>query len=177
MSSREVLVAIKMYRKPCPPEKFSDQTKEYKKKMLAATRDEAKKQYRQRRRRIDEINSELLQTISKEDHDAIQSVTEKSREHKLQKGSKQLKEKFERLSSIKDQEDQRATKTPKLQHEVYDLTKQGIDEDVKAYLKLGPDFCETPRRLPYKKVIETERMCKVIEDEKESKPEEAEKLQ
>ena len=69
-------------------------------------------------------------------------------------------------------------KDGKLQHEVHDLTREGIDKDVKAYLKLGPDFCETPRRLPYEKIIvETERMCKVIEDEIESKPEEAEELQ
>ena len=50
------------------------------------------------------------------------------------------------------------------------MATDGIDEDVKSYLKLGPDFSETPRRLPYEKIIiETERMCKVIEEEKETK--------
>ena len=64
-----------------------------------------------------------------------------------------------------------------LQHEVYDLAKDGIVEEVRTYLKLGLDFCETPRRLPYEKiVIETEKMCKVIEDEAESKPDEREEL-
>ena len=66
------------------------------------------------------------------------------------------------------------TKIPLLQHnenyndehEVNNLTKDGIDEDVKAYLKLGPDICETPKRIPYEKIIiEIEKMCKTIEDE------------
>ena len=74
-------------------------TKEYKQKMLAKTRDEAKKQYHQRRRRIEEINSELQETVSREDHETIKLVTEKSREHKFQKESKRLKEKFERLKT------------------------------------------------------------------------------
>ena len=153
-------------------------TKEYNQKMLATTRDEAKKQYHQRRRRIEEINSELQETVSREDHETIKLVTEKSREHKFQKESKRLKEKFERLKTEQNREDGHETERRKLQHEVHDLTREGIDEDVKAYLKLGPDFCETPRRLPYEKIIvETERMCKVIEDEIESKPEEAEELQ
>ena len=91
-------------------------TKEHNKKMLAATRDETKRQYYQRRRRIDEINSELQQTISKEDLDAIQLVTEKSREHKFQKESKRLKEKFERLSTVKDREDGHATEQLSLIH-------------------------------------------------------------
>ena len=57
------------------------------------------------------------------------------------------------------------------------MTKDGIDEDIEAYPKLGPDFCETPRRIPNEKIItETEKMCKVIKDEIESKPDEAEDL-
>ena len=66
----------------------------------------------------------------------------------------------------------------KLKHEVYDLTKDGLDEDVKSYLKLGPDFSEAPKTLPYEKIItETERMCKIIEEEKEAKPRQAPELE
>ena len=55
----------------------------------------------------------------------------------------------------------------KLKYEVFDLTKDGVDEDIKEYLKLGPDFSEAPRKIPWKKVIiETERMRKTIEVEK-----------
>ena len=63
--------------------------------------------------------------------------------------------------------------TKKLQHEVHDLTKDGIDEEVKAYLKLGPDFSETPRALPYEKIIiETESITQpeqshILERERE----------
>ena len=144
--------------------------------MLKATRDEAKKQYHQRLRRIDEIENELIPTVSPEDLTTIWRVTEKSRENKFQKEMKRLKEKYEKLAGDTTQE-RNATQRQKLQHEVHDLTKDGIDEDTKAYLKLGPDFCETPRRIPYEKVIiETERMCKVIENEIESKPEDAGEL-
>lgn len=33
--------------------------------------------------------------------------------------------------------------------EVVDLTKQGIGDEIKSYLSLGPDFCEAPTRVPY----------------------------
>ena len=152
-------------------------TKEYNQRMLKATRDEAKKQYHQRLRRIDEIENELIPTVSTEDLTTIWRVTEKSRENKFQKEKKRLKEKYEKLTANTTQEGNPARQL-KLQHEVHDLTKDGIDDDIKEYLKLGPDFCETPRRIPYEKVvIETERMCKVIEDEIETKPDEAEELQ
>ena len=59
-----------------------------------------------------------------------------------------------------------------------DLTKDGIDDDVKTYLKLGPDFSETTKRLPYEKVIiETKKMCQTIEKEKEANPEKAPELE
>ena len=102
-------------------------------------------------------------------------ITENSRENKYKKESNRLKEKFETLRG-KDTNNEHREST--LKHEVYDLTTEGIDEDVKSYLKLGPDFSETPRRLPYEKIIiETERMCKVIEEEKETKPQQAAELE
>ena len=145
--------------------------------MLKATRDETKRQYHLRRKRIAEIDQELQQQLTSEDHETIRKVTEKSREHKFLKERNRLKEKFEMLNTATTLNNQNPTQR-KLKHEVYDLSKDGIDEDVKAYLKLGPDFCESPRRIPYEKIIiETERMCKVIEDEIEAKPDEAADLQ
>ena len=66
----------------------------------------------------------------------------------------------------------------KIQQEVHDMTKDGIDKDVKAYLSLGPDFSETPNRFPYEKiVIETEAMCKIIQDEAEKEPEKQQEIE
>ena len=46
------------------------------------------------------------------------------------------------------------------------------------YLKLEPDFSETPNRLPYEKVvIETEKMCQTIEKEKEANPDKVHELE
>ena len=46
------------------------------------------------------------------------------------------------------------------------MTKDGIDDDVKKYLSLGPDFCEAPARVPYEQfVAETEKMCSMIKKE------------
>ncbi len=70
-----------------------------------------------------------------------------------------------------------AQRESNLKHEVFDLTKDGIDEDVKVYLQLEPDFSEVPRKLPYEKIIiETENMCRTIDKEKERKPEKAPEL-
>ena len=96
--------------------------------------------------------------------------------------SQRLKEKFEKLHKGSPRQCEN-TEKKKLQHQVYDLTKDGIDDEVKAYLTLGPDFCETPRRLPYEKVvIETEAMCKTILDEinhvdREAEPEKPQELE
>ena len=81
---------------------------------------------------------------------------------------RKLKEKFEKLTPNRDTIQASNRQHTKIKHGVVDLTKDGIDDDVKAYLRLGPDFSETPKRLPYEKVIiETEKMCKVIEAEME----------
>ena len=59
-----------------------------------------------------------------------------------------------------------------------DHTKDGIDDDIKEYLKLGPDFSETPKKLPYEKVIiETEKMCQLIDKENESNPDQTTELE
>ena len=66
----------------------------------------------------------------------------------------------------------------KLCNEVDDLTYARIHDDVKAYLSLGPDFSATPKRLPYEKIIiQTEIMCKIIEDEGESQPKRKQELE
>ena len=54
----------------------------------------------------------------------------------------------------------------KIKREVVDLTKDGIDEDVTQYLALGPNFSETPTRIPYGDYITTtEAMCRTIQME------------
>ena len=87
--------------------------------------------------------------------------------------------KFEILQKEKDKTEERykkerdecqRMKKDKIKVEVVDLTKQGIDDKIKSYLSLGPDFCEAPTRVPYEKIIaETEKMCSVIKGEGKKK--------
>ena len=54
-------------------------------------------------------------------------------------------------------------KRQNINKEVVDITTEGIDAEIKTYLALGPDLCETPRIIPYEKIIcETEKMCSTI---------------
>ena len=111
------------------------------------------------------------------DMETIRNVTEKCRENTYLKESKRLKEKFEILQK-KEISTKEENKKTKIKYEIFDLTKDGIDEDIKAYLKLGPDFSETPQRIPYEKVvIETEKMCKIIELEIQEKPDQTHELE
>jgi len=111
------------------------------------------------------MNNKLQEMMSPEDFKTIKKITEKSKENKFQAEKRRLKEKFEKLTRNKNVTTERTRQT-KITHEVIDLTKDGIDEDVKAYLKLGPNFSETPKVLPYERIIiETEKMCKIIEKE------------
>lgn len=64
-------------------------------------------------------------------------------------------------------EDQERTRRKKIKNEVIDLTKDGVDSDVKTYLALGPDFCETPTKGPCEKIIaETEKMRTMMKEKK-----------
>ena len=151
-------------------------TKEYNWRMLKTAEREIKYQYHQYLKHIKELEKKLKDTLSTDDMNIVITVTDKSKENKYVKDSKRLKAKFENL--IQKEDVQGLQQRAKIKYEVFDITKDGIDEDVKAYLKLGPDFSETPRRLPYEKIIiETEKMCKVIEEEKEKKPEQANELE
>ena len=114
--------------------------------------------------------------MTAEDYETIEKVTDKSRENKFVKESERLKEKYEQLNGKR--QSIREERKSKLKHEVVDLTKDGIDDDIKEYLKLGPDFSETPKRLPYEKVIiETEKMCQLIEKEKEANPDQTTEIE
>ncbi len=119
--------------------------------MLRTTRDRAKQQYHEYLKKINEVNAQLQSTMSSEDFVTVTNATEKSREYKFKKEKTRLKEKFEQLNAVRTT--QPTAQRSKLKHEVFDLTKDGIDEDVKAYLQLGPDFSEVPRKLPYEKII------------------------
>ena len=145
--------------------------------MLSATRDTVKQQYHEYLKKIGALNNELKDTLTPEDYNIVKNATEKSRENRYKKESQRLKEKFDKLSR-KETSQSEEKRPSKLKDEVYDLTKDGIDDEVKEYLKLGPDFSITPRRLPYEKVIiETEKMCDIIEKEKDSNTDQATELE
>ena len=146
-------------------------THNYNKGMLKLTRDEAKIHHIKLCKKIHTVNNDLKNKLSEQDYAVIQNVTEKSRENKFLKERNRLKEKFTKLDEKNEssKKKKQPTEATQLKNQVYDLTRDGVDDDVKAYLKLGPDFSSTPKRLPYEKmIIETEKMCKIIEDEGES---------
>ena len=154
-------------------------TKEYNTRMLQITKDEEKTQYHKYLRTIAELTEKLQDTVSMNDLLTIERITEKTRENKFKKEKERLKAKFEELSKDRNIHRRSTGERKKIQHEVIDLTKDGISENMKTYLKLGPDFSETPKTIPYEKmIIETEKMCQVIEGETESAtPEEAYNLE
>ena len=144
------------------------ETRQHNKRMLEITRNNEMTQYHRYLRNIQEIMEKLEEKVSTADLQSIRTITEKSRENKYQNEKKRLKEKFEKLTQKRSTNTRERT-TKKIKHEVVDLTKNGIDDDVREYLKLGPDFSETPRTMPYEKIIiETEYMCKTIEREIET---------
>ena len=102
--------------------------------------------------------------MTEQDYTTIRNVTEKSRENKFVKERKRLLEKFTKLvehTESKEKNKHARDGAKKLCNEVYDLTQAGIDDDVKAYLRLGPDFSATPKSLPYEKIIiETEKCAR-----------------
>ena len=70
---------------------------------------------------------------------------------------------FKRKDLLMEQE---RRKKEKIKKEVVDLTRNGIDDDIKQYLSLVSDFCETPRRVPCETIItETEKICSIIRKE------------
>jgi hypothetical protein len=55
-----------------------------------------------------------------------------------------------------------------IRNEVIDLTRDGIDQDVKSYLSLGPGFAETHQEVPYEDYIAgVEKVCQMIKVEQE----------
>ena len=76
-----------------------------------------------------------IEIVTREDNAMIQAVTDKSKEYKFIKESQRLKEKFESLQRPSKQHNYT---DKKIQQEVHDMTKDGIDKDVRAYLSLGP---------------------------------------
>ena len=72
-------------------------TREYNRKMLQATRDDAKNRYHNHLNNIRTNEEQLATQLTTEDLTTIKNITEKSRENKYLKESARLKEKFEGL--------------------------------------------------------------------------------
>ena len=146
------------------------ETRQHNIKMMRMTKNNEQKRYHQYLRAIRDVTNNIKNRLSARDLDKVYEITDQSWENVFRAKKKKLKEKFERLAA--QMNNQQTTRTPerrKIQHEVIDLTKDGIDDDVKAYLRLGPNFSETPKFIPYEKlIIETEKMCKTIENEMEN---------
>jgi hypothetical protein len=100
-----------------------------------------------------------------------QKENKKVKERQIKKYKALIDEKRKREAMLNERlKDQEKMRKEKIKNEVIDLTKNGIDDDVKKYLALGPDFSEAPTRVPYERIIsEREKMCSVIEKEGELK--------
>ena len=128
------------------------------------------------------IKETLENTFETADYKWLQSVIEKSEKKEKNKIKDRHIKKLNQLileednKILEDREnakDMEQMKKLKITKEVVDLTTSGVDEDIKAYLSLGPDFCEAPLKIPYEKIISvTEKMCDTVESEgKEEKKE------
>ena len=123
------------------------------------------------------ISTELKNTFARNDFQWLEQVVRISSENENEIVRKRQIKKFNMLIKEKENnenerkrklEEQERIKREKIQKEIIDLTKDGIDEDVKKYLSLGPDFCEAPTRVPYEQIIaETEKMCSKIKKDGE----------
>ena len=126
-----------------------------------------------------EILTELKETFVDDDFEWLKQVIEiaEKKEHEVVK-KRQIK-KYNALVKEKEDctrerkqkfEDQEKMKKDKIKNEDVYLTRNGIDDNIKKYLALGPDFCETPKKVPYEDIIaETEKMCTMIEKEGDNK--------
>ena len=99
------------------------------------------------------ISTELKNTFARNDFQWLEQVVRISSENENEIVRKRQIKKFNMLIKEKENnengkkrklEEQERMKREKIQKEIIDLTKDGIDEDVKKYLSLGPDFCEAP---------------------------------
>ena len=123
------------------------------------------------------MNRDVLEKIlNEEDYEWLQEVIRKSFTKEKEKLKiihlKKLQKLLEEKKRIEEdrkkihERDQEEMQSKKIKVDVVDLTKDGIDPDVKKYLSLGPDFCESPTRAPYERMIcETEKMCSYIRKE------------
>ena len=144
------------------------ETREHNLKMMRITKNNEQKRYHQYLHAIRDVTNKLRNRLSSRDMDRVYEITDQSWENVFKSKKNKLIEKFNKLASQTNNRQTTRTTQKKIQQEVIDLTKDGIDEDVKAYLRLGPDFSETPKSIPYEKlIIETEKMCKTIEAEME----------
>ena len=116
-------------------------TKRYNKEMLKITRDQARLQHIKLCKTIQNVDNELQNKLTEQDYTTNRNVTEKSRENKFVKERKRLLEKFTKLvehTESKEKNKHARDGAKKLCNEVYDLKQAGIDDNVKAYLRLGP---------------------------------------
>ena len=119
-----------------------------------------------------EILMELKETFVDDDFQWLKQVieiTEKKghevvKKRQIKKYNALVKEKEDYTRERKQKfEHQEKMKKGKIRNEVVDLTRNGIDDNIKKYLALGPDFCETPKKVPHEDIIaETEKMCTMI---------------
>ena len=128
---------------------------------------------------IEEINRQLKETLTEEEFKTVERAAIQSERTEYEKVRRSQTRKFDIIMQTKKQEqeeqkkikeDQERMRKELIKKDFVDLTKNGIDPEIKAYLALGPDFCESPHRIPFELIIaETEKMCTDIRKALEEK--------
>ena len=126
---------------------------------------------------IEATENELKQTLNEEEFEQVRRAAVISEKKEHQKVREKHIDKFNKIMNNKIQEEDKKNKEDQeqmrqnlIKREVVDLTKEGIDPEIRKYISLGPDFCEAPNKVPYEIIIaETEQMCYDIRRVEEKK--------
>ena len=127
---------------------------EHRKKLLVATRNDAKARFFKSSKKCKEIIQTLEEVLSDDHFRTVMRVTKSSKEKKFIEVQTKLKKKFELLYAAKykrpfqkNEETQQAVKSC-----VLDLAGN-ISDKQKSVLNLGPKFAVAPKSIPYMDII------------------------
>ena len=172
----QIIPRFLQIKSPFPSKRIKNITEEHKKKLLIATRNDAKTRYFKRSEESKQLTQILREQLSDEHFSTITRVTASSKEKKFLEVRTKLKNKFELLYEAKykrpftkTNENQTAVKNC-----VLDLAGD-IPDDQRTILNLGPKFAVTPKTIPYMEIV-TSTEVEALNLEKEGQHAKAELL-
>ena len=124
--------------------------------LLINAKNDAKKRFFKAVRDVKSIKEELLNTLSIQDMNIIENITEKSREKTFNEKKKQLIEKFLKLECDKNKNQRRLCSdvcSPVVKPAVLNLCGDILPKNQKDLLNLGPNFVPIYKQIPYMDII------------------------